>query len=76
MAMNTLVNNMVANGNTNQPILVWGSQTLVGGGPFTAPAMDPNHKYQKVIILLSDGMNTQDGWSSSQSYIDDRMYVL
>jgi hypothetical protein len=36
--------------------------------------MDPNHKYQKVIILLSDGINTQDSWSSSQSYIDDRMY--
>jgi hypothetical protein len=32
MAMNTLVNNMVANGNTNQPILMWGWQTLVGGG--------------------------------------------
>ena len=74
-AMNTLVNNMVASGNTNQPIgLVWGWQTLVGGGPFTAPPMDPNHKYQKVIILLSDGMNTQDRWSSSQSYIDNRMY--
>jgi Flp pilus assembly protein TadG len=74
-AMNTLVNNMVANGNTNQPIgLVWGWQTLVGGGPYTAPAMDPNYQYKQVIILLSDGMNTQDRWSSSQSFIDNRMY--
>jgi hypothetical protein len=74
-AMNTLVTNMTANGNTNQPIgLVWGWQTLVGGGPYTAPAMDPNYQYKQVIILLSDGMNTQDRWSSSQSFIDNRMY--
>jgi Flp pilus assembly protein TadG len=73
-AMNTLVNNMAASGNTNQPIgLVWGWLTLVGGGPYTAPAMDPNHKYQQVVILLSDGLNTQDRWSSSQSFIDNRM---
>ena len=75
-AMNTLVTNMVAAGTTNQPIgLVWGWQTLVGGGPFTAPAMDPNYKYQQVIILLSDGLNTADRWYSSQSSIDNRMYV-
>jgi Flp pilus assembly protein TadG len=74
-AMNALVSNMTANGNTNQPIgLVWGWQTLVGGGPFTAPTMDPNYKYKQVIILLSDGMNTQDRWSSSQNFIDNRMY--
>ncbi len=74
-AMNTLVTNMTANGNTNQPIgLVWGWQTLVGGGPYTAPALDPNYQYKQVIILLSDGMNTQDRWSSSQSFIDNRMY--
>ena len=66
---------MTANGNTNQPIgLVWGWQTLVGGGPFTAPAMDSNYKYQQIIILLSDGLNTQDRWYSSQSSIDHRMY--
>jgi Flp pilus assembly protein TadG len=73
--MNSLVDSMVADGNTNQPIgLVWGWQTLVGGGPFTAPAMDANYKYQQIIILLSDGLNTQDRWYSSQSSIDHRMY--
>jgi Flp pilus assembly protein TadG len=73
--MNSMVNSMVANGNTNQPIgLVWGWQTLVGGGPFTAPAMDPNYQYQQIIILLSDGLNTQDRWYTNQSSIDNRMY--
>jgi Flp pilus assembly protein TadG len=74
-SMNSLVDQMFPNGNTNQPIgLVWGWQSLVGGGPLTAPPMDPNYKYQQAIILLSDGLNTQDRWSSSQSYIDSRMY--
>ena len=41
-AMNTLVNSMQPNGNTNQPIgLVWGWQSLVGGGPLTAPLTSP-----------------------------------
>ena len=78
-AMTTLVNNMNPGGSTDQPIgLVWGWQTLVGGGPFTAPAMDPDYHYQQVIILLSDGLNTQDRWygngSSTSTQVDSRMY--
>lgn len=74
-AMNTLVANMVANGNTNQPIgLVWGWQSLAGGGPFSVPALDPNYQYTQVIIILSDGLNTQDRWYSAQNSIDKRMY--
>jgi Flp pilus assembly protein TadG len=72
-AMNTLVNQMTPNGNTNQAIgLVWGWMSLVGGGPLTAPAMDSNYQYQQVIILLSDGLNTQDRWYSNASQIDAR----
>jgi Flp pilus assembly protein TadG len=71
--MNTMVNQMTPNGNTNQAIgLVWGWMSLVGGGPLTAPAMDSNYQYQQVIILLTDGLNTQDRWYSSQSSIDAR----
>jgi Flp pilus assembly protein TadG len=74
-AMSTMVDNMVATGNTNQPIgLVWGWQSLVGGGPFTAPAMDPNYQYQQIVILLTDGLNTQNRWSTNQTTIDNRMY--
>jgi len=42
------------------------------GGPFTAPAEDANYVYQHVIILLTDGLNTQDRWYSNQSSIDAR----
>jgi Flp pilus assembly protein TadG len=45
-SMNTLVNQMTPNGNTNQAIgLAWGWLSLVGGGPLTAPAMDSNYQY-------------------------------
>jgi Flp pilus assembly protein TadG len=74
-AMSSLVDQMYPNGNTNQPIgLVWAWLSLVGGGPLTAPAKDSNYKYTDVIILMSDGLNTQDRWYNSQSSIDNRMY--
>ncbi len=34
--------------------------------------MDPNYKYTQVIILLSDGLNTEDRWYSNASSIDTR----
>ena len=78
-SMTALVNQMDPNGSTNQPIgLVWGWQSLVGGGPFSVPTEDPNYQYQKTIILLSDGLNTQDRWygngSATSTDVDHRMY--
>ena len=71
--MNSLVNSMQPSGNTNQAIgLQAGWMSLAGGGPFTAPPEDPNYTYQKVIILLTDGLNTQDRWYTNQSQIDAR----
>jgi len=72
-AMTSLVNSLDPVGNTNQGIgLQLGWMSLVGGGPFTVPTKDPNYKYNEVIILMSDGENTQNRWSSSQSAIDAR----
>ncbi len=77
-ALQTAVTNMTPNGATNQPIgLVWGWQSLVGGGPLTYPAKDPNFLYNDVIILLSDGLNTYDRWygdgSTTSTDVDSRM---
>jgi Flp pilus assembly protein TadG len=59
-------------GNTNQAIgLQVGWQTLTAS-PFTVPDTDPNYQYNQVIILLTDGLNTQDRWYSNQSSIDAR----
>jgi Flp pilus assembly protein TadG len=78
-ALNDLVDSMQPNGATNQPIgLVWAWQSLVGGGPLTAPAKDSNYQYSDIIILMSDGLNTQNRWagngSSTSTAVDNRMY--
>jgi len=71
-ALTNEINAMQPNGNTNQAIgLQMGWQSLTAA-PFTVPAMDPNYKYQQVIILLTDGLNTQDRWYTSQSSVDAR----
>ncbi|MEJ2433303.1 MAG: pilus assembly protein TadG [Pseudolabrys sp.] len=75
-AMGTLVDNMVPAGNTNPAIgLALGWMSLAGGGPFYVPPMDSNYKYQQVIILLTNDMNTQDRWYSHQSDIDARQQL-
>ncbi len=66
------INAMQPNGNTNQAIgLQVGWQTLTAS-PFSVPAMDSNYTYTQVIILLTDGLNTQDRWYSNASSIDTR----
>lgn len=63
-------------GNTNQSIgLAWAFQSLTAS-PFTIPAKDANYKYSEVIILMTDGLNTQNRWYSSQSSIDTRQKKL
>ncbi len=70
--LSSTVSGMTANGNTNQAIgLQLGWQTLTAA-PYTIPAIDPNYQYQTVIILLTDGLNTQDRWYSNASSIDAR----
>jgi Flp pilus assembly protein TadG len=74
-ALGTEIDNMTANGDTNQAIgLVWGWQALSQSLPLSAPT--PPANTGKVIILLTDGLNTQDRWSNTQSYIDAREQVL
>ncbi|KQY99826.1 hypothetical protein ASD45_02690 [Pseudolabrys sp. Root1462] len=78
--LNSLVDQMQPSGSTNQPIgLVWGWQSLVGGGPMTAPAKDSNYTYNDIIILMSDGLNTKDRWygdgSNVSTAVDGRMYL-
>ena len=67
-AMTSLVNSMTPEGGTNQNIgILMGWMSLVGVGPFTAPAEDPNYIYNHVMIVLSDGLNTWDRWYGNGS---------
>jgi hypothetical protein len=36
---------------------------------------DPLYQYTDVIILLTDGLNTQNRWNSTQTDIDDRQAI-
>jgi hypothetical protein len=75
-AMTTEVNNMAANGNTNQGIgLSLGWMSLAGGGPFTAPPMSASYTYKQVIILLTDGLNTQDRWYTASDMCGTMMCI-
>jgi Flp pilus assembly protein TadG len=70
-ALNSKIDAMTPTGNTNVTIgmqLAW--QTLSPVAPFSAPAPAPD--LDKVVILLTDGQNTQNRWSSSSSSIDAR----
>lgn len=82
--LKTNIDAMDPTGGTNQPIgLFWAWQTLSQGAPFAAPAEDPNYTYKKAIVLLSDGLNTENRWpsygngsSQTGTMIDDRQKLL
>ena len=75
-ALSQEVDSMVAGGATNQTIgLAWGWQVQSQGDPMNAPALPENT--QRIMILLSDGLNTQDRWYGNgvdqSADVDSRM---
>ena len=69
---------MTPSGNTNQAVgLAWGWQFVsTTNGPIAAPGKDANSIYKDFVVLLSDGLNTQNRWSTTQSSIDTRQELL
>ncbi|MGD9924005.1 MAG: VWA domain-containing protein [Pseudorhodoplanes sp.] len=69
--LNSKIDAMQPTGNTNVTIgLQMAFQMLSPVSPFNASV--PQNDLDKVIILLTDGDNTQNRWSSSQNTIDAR----
>jgi len=71
-ALNGRIDAMAPAGNTNVTIgmaLAW--QTLTAAAPYNAPPKA--QELEKVIVLLTDGQNTQNRWTTSTSSIDSRM---
>jgi Flp pilus assembly protein TadG len=69
------VDALYADGNTNQTIgLQWAWQSLTGDAPLFAPAIDTSDGIptKKIIILLTDGLNTQNRWTNDREDIDAR----
>jgi uncharacterized protein YegL len=74
-SLNTKIDSMTPSGNTNTTIgMVWAWHALTSNSPLTQGAV-PAPDLDKVIIMLTDGDNTQDRWSTSQSTIDGRMQM-
>jgi hypothetical protein len=70
-ALNAKIDAMSPAGNTNITIgLAWGWQTLADNAPLNAPP--PADDLEKVIVMLTDGDNTQNRWTSSSSSINAR----
>jgi Flp pilus assembly protein TadG len=72
------ITDMYPSGNTNQAVgLAWGWQSLsTTNGPIAAKPKASDYVYKDYIVLLSDGLNTQNRWSTSQSSIDARQKIL
>ena len=81
-ALNDLIDGMRPAGFTNQAIgLQWGWQSLTNA-PFVIPPSDSTYRYKQIIILLTDGLNTQDRWYGNKfgkgavPQIDARQEIL
>jgi Flp pilus assembly protein TadG len=71
--LNSKVDAMQASGNTNVTIgLAWAWHALTPTLPLPEGSAPDPSKLDKVIILLTDGTNTQNRWSTSESSIDTR----
>jgi hypothetical protein len=71
-ALNDTVDAMAPNGNTNVTIgVAWGMQALTPRSPLPG-ASAPRADLDKVMILLTDGDNTQNRWTTTPSQIDTR----
>lgn len=72
-ALTSAINSMTPVGNTNVTIGAnWGMATLTPGAPFTGAKAFNTPRLSKYMILLTDGENTQNRFTSSASAIDDR----
>jgi Flp pilus assembly protein TadG len=72
-ALSNKVDAMIPVGNTNQTIgMQLGMQSILANTPLANPALQGGYSYEHVIVLLTDGLNTQNRWSTTQSQIDVR----
>jgi Flp pilus assembly protein TadG len=79
--LKTRIGQMSPGGPTNQPVgMAWAWLSLMPTAPLNAPAEDSNSQYKKIIIVLSDGLNTKNkkagNGSDPSSYVDARQKLL
>tara|TARA_R110002110_G_scaffold338508_2_gene548961 strand:- start:3232 stop:4527 length:1296 start_codon:yes stop_codon:yes gene_type:complete len=75
-ALKSKISDLDANGNTNTTIgMVWGWQ-MVKQNATLSNAAAPASNLDKVIVFLTDGDNTENRFTTSQSSIDSRTAAL
>lgn len=75
-ALKSHIDDMNPAGNTNTTIgLAWGWNMLTQGGPLSNAAA-PASNLDKVIVFLTDGDNTKNRWSSSETTINARTTLI
>jgi hypothetical protein len=77
-ALKDKITAMTPAGNTNQGVgMAWRWQSLsTTNGPIAAPDKANNYVYKDYIVLLSDGLNTQNRWTTRRTDIDERQAKL
>jgi len=75
------IDQITPGGPTNQPVgMAWAWLSLQPTLPLNAPAEDPNYINKKIMIVLSDGLNTKNKKSGNGSshaiYVDTRQKLL
>jgi Flp pilus assembly protein TadG len=72
-----VIDKLTPAGNTNQAIGgAWGYLSLSDRLPLTAPPTDPGYTYNNYVVLVSDGLNTQNRWTSDPTLINNRERIL
>lgn len=70
--MRATVSSMTPGGTTNLTIgVAWGLQTLTPGDPFNN-ALPFGGTYTKILVLLTDGLNTRSRWSTDAPTMNAR----
>ncbi|MGE3245926.1 MAG: pilus assembly protein TadG-related protein [Beijerinckiaceae bacterium] len=72
--LTSAIANLTANGATNVTIgMAWGLNMLTPGAPLSAAAPAGTAYLNRYMILLTDGMNTQNRWTNDPVQIDARL---
>jgi len=78
-SVKTAIDAMVATGETNVPMgLMWGWHTLSPNAPFADGAAYNSTHLRKIIILMTDGDNTNtnpSNWNGNASYYEGLGYI-
>jgi Flp pilus assembly protein TadG len=75
-AAKAMIDKMKADGKTNLTIgLVWGWHALTANSPLPEAA-PPSNTLEKIIVFLTDGLNTQNRWTTKAADIDARTRLV